>query len=356
MSSSSGDSHLIRYYSKLIETYIQLSLYEEAEATATRVLAVDPSNLIVRLKRGHARRRAGHLAGALADFETVLSIPPKPDTAQALHYDEALRQRDIVVDVLGCSYLELAYAHPSEIAEYNAPSISPSSIEARSGIPLRASLDEPLPTNCRFYNHLGCRRGKKCLFSHAPDTRSIRDDLGKNVCLYHLVGKCKWDSFTCIYSHSKDNLPSEHVMENDTSKVAWWTNPARIETVRQLIEKRDARRKKIHEQIERAKKRNIDNNKKSKKRDNNSDNKDSGDRLPDTNTTAGNRPAYSSSSSNSNCDETLVIDWESDSESEGELQFEDVESPNMDLLSYGIKPWEHEEAKALAVALDNLHT
>lgn len=112
-----------------------------------------------------------------ADFETVLSIPPKPDTAQALHYDEALRQRDIVVDVLGCSYLELAYAHPSEIAEYNAPSISPSSIEARSGIPLRASLDEPLPTNCRFYNHLGCRRGKKCLFSHAPDTRSIRDDL-----------------------------------------------------------------------------------------------------------------------------------------------------------------------------------
>ncbi|KAJ4500899.1 hypothetical protein C8R41DRAFT_360135 [Lentinula lateritia] len=356
MSSSSKDSHLIRYYSKLIETYIQFSLYEEAEATATRVLAVDPSNLIVRLKRGHARRRAGHLVGALADFETVLAIPPKLDTAQALHYDEALRQRDIVVDVLGCSYLELAYAHPSQIAEYNTPSISPSSNEARPGSPLKASLDEPLPTNCRFYNHLGCRRGKKCLFSHAPDARSIRDDLGKNVCLYHLVGKCKWDSFTCIYSHSKDNLPSEYV-KDDISKVAWWTNPARIEAVRQLIEKRDARRKKIHEQIERAKKRNIDNNKKSKKkRDNNSDNKDSGDRLPDTNTTAGNRPADSSSSSNSNCDETLVIDWESDSESEGELQFEDVESPSLDLLSYGIKPWEHEEAKALAVAMDNIHT
>ncbi|KAJ3881077.1 hypothetical protein F5051DRAFT_136590 [Lentinula edodes] len=356
MSSSSKDSHLIRYYSKLIETYIQLSLYEEAEATATRVLAVDPSNLIVRLKRGHARRRAGHLVGALADFETVLSITPKPDTAQALHYDEALRQRDIVVDVLGCSYLELAYAHPSQIAEYSAPSISPSSNEARPANPPKASLDEPLPTNCRFYNHLGCRRGKKCLFSHAPDSRSIRDDLGKNVCLYHLVGKCKWDSFTCIYSHSKDNLPSEYVVEDDISKVAWWTNPARIEAVRQLIEKRDARRKKIHEQIERAKKRNIDNNKKSKKkRDNNPDNKDSGgDRL--TNTTASTRPAHSSSSSNSNCDETLVIDWESDSESEGELQFEDVESPNLDLLSYGIKPWEHEEAKALAVALDNLHT
>ncbi|KAJ3889996.1 hypothetical protein GG344DRAFT_78247 [Lentinula edodes] len=350
MSSSSKDSHLIRYYSKLIETYIQLSLYEEAEATATRVLAVDPSNLIVRLKRGHARRRAGHLVGALADFETVLSITPKPDTAQALHYDEALRQRDIVVDVLGCSYLELAYAHPSQIAEYSAPSISPSSNEARPGNPLKASLDEPLPTNCRFYNHLGCRRGKKCLFSHAPDARSIRDDL--SVCPLPFAAIDP----NALEQGEEHNLPSEYVVEDDISKVAWWTNPARIEAVRQLIEKRDARRKKIHEQIERAKKRNIDNNKKSKKkRDNNPDNKDSGgDRL--TNTTASTRPAHSSSSSNSNCDETLVIDWESDSDSEGELQFEDVESPNLDLLSYGIKPWEHEEAKALAVALDNLHT
>ena len=30
---------------------------------------------------------------------------------------------------------------------------------------------------CRFYNHAGCVRGAECAFSHAPDERSIRDEL-----------------------------------------------------------------------------------------------------------------------------------------------------------------------------------
>ncbi len=30
---------------------------------------------------------------------------------------------------------------------------------------------------CRFYNHGGCNRGNNCAFSHAPDDKSIRDDL-----------------------------------------------------------------------------------------------------------------------------------------------------------------------------------
>ncbi len=30
---------------------------------------------------------------------------------------------------------------------------------------------------CRFYNHEGCARGNACLFSHAPDEKSVRDDL-----------------------------------------------------------------------------------------------------------------------------------------------------------------------------------
>ena len=32
-------------------------------------------------------------------------------------------------------------------------------------------------TACRFYNHGGCNRGKACRFSHAPDGKSVRDDL-----------------------------------------------------------------------------------------------------------------------------------------------------------------------------------
>ncbi|KAJ3760292.1 hypothetical protein EV360DRAFT_68817 [Lentinula raphanica] len=341
MSSSSKDLHLVRYYSKLIETYIQLSLYEEAEATATRVLAVDPSNLIVRLKRGLSRRRLENLAGALVDFEAVLSIPPKPATAELLYHDEALRQRDIVVSMLGYTYTHLSLSFPDKLAGYNAPEIPSLSPSPSSGdsteehtVPLHILLDEPLPTNCRFYNHLGCRRGKKCLYSHAPDARSIRDDLS-------------------------DNLPSEYIIDEDTSKPAWWTDPVRVEAVRELIEKRDARRKKIHEQIERARLRNLEKNgkKKRKKKKNPADKSPAAHDVPLDKKEYANAFSDSLSSTNSNCDETLVFDWESESESEDEVEDGNIDSPTpSDVMSFGTKPWGHEEDKALVVALNNLHT
>jgi hypothetical protein len=30
---------------------------------------------------------------------------------------------------------------------------------------------------CRLYNHDGCTRGNDCRFSHAPDLKSVRDQL-----------------------------------------------------------------------------------------------------------------------------------------------------------------------------------
>jgi len=30
---------------------------------------------------------------------------------------------------------------------------------------------------CRFYNHNGCGKGTECPYSHAPDEKSVRDDL-----------------------------------------------------------------------------------------------------------------------------------------------------------------------------------
>ncbi|KAF9075369.1 hypothetical protein BDP27DRAFT_1314880 [Rhodocollybia butyracea] len=305
MASSAPNSRILRYYSKLVETYIQLSLYEEAEATATRVLTVDPSNstLVVRLKRGHARRRFGNLVGALVDFETVLSYPPKPDTPQVLHHDEALRQRDIVVNALGFSYDQLVLVHASQVAKYNEPAYT----EVSSSLDDKDLLDEPFNSSCRFYNHSGCRR-KKCLFSHAPDARSIRDNRGRNVCLYFLVGRCKWDMFTCIYCHSKDDLPSEYKVEDET-RVAWWDDLERCEVVRDLIVKRDTERKRIHELNELAKQRNTNKSKKKKKKNRSGDSKA---------VTTQNKAA--SSSSQSNGDETLVFEWESESESEDELE------------------------------------
>ena len=36
---------------------------------------------------------------------------------------------------------------------------------------------------------------------------------GRNVCLYYLLGSCKFGGFKCVYSHSKRFLP----------EVGWWT-------------------------------------------------------------------------------------------------------------------------------------
>ncbi|KAL0961190.1 hypothetical protein HGRIS_006159 [Hohenbuehelia grisea] len=61
----------------------------------------------------------------------------------------------------------------------------------------------------KFYNHDGCKKNDSCEYSHAPDLNSIRDKLGKNVCLYSLLRSCKFGPEKCVYSHSQDNLP-EH--------------------------------------------------------------------------------------------------------------------------------------------------
>lgn len=138
--------------------------------------------------------------------------------------------------------------------------------------------------------------------------------------------------FTCIYSHSKDDLAPEYKVD-DTSRPAWWEDPLRREVVSERITERDARRKKLHEQNELAKQRNSKKSKKKKKKNGN----------VDSNANTNKPPA--SSSSHSNGDETLIFEWESDSDGEFEEEFEDVESPDVDLLSYEVKPWEHEVTK-----------
>ncbi|KAI9459565.1 hypothetical protein F5148DRAFT_961781, partial [Russula earlei] len=62
---------------------------------------------------------------------------------------------------------------------------------------------------CRFYNHDGYLCGTRCRLSHAPDYRIVRDRLGRNVCVFLLLGNCKFGDLGCIYSHDKKYLPSE---------------------------------------------------------------------------------------------------------------------------------------------------
>lgn len=32
-------------------------------------------------------------------------------------------------------------------------------------------------TPCKYYNSKGCRNGTRCRYSHAPDAKSVRDEL-----------------------------------------------------------------------------------------------------------------------------------------------------------------------------------
>ncbi|KAF4614612.1 hypothetical protein D9613_003397 [Agrocybe pediades] len=77
---------------------------------------------------------------------------------------------------------------------------------------------------CRFYNHDGCVRGESCLYSHAPDYKSVRDDIGKNVCIDFLLGDCKFGDAKCIYSHDKTYLP-----EN-----GWWKDEEKLRAAKKF--------------------------------------------------------------------------------------------------------------------------
>ncbi|KAG5648800.1 hypothetical protein DXG03_000149 [Asterophora parasitica] len=133
-------------------------------------------------------------ATKLGDY--VLSPPPLDTTSEGEPVDFAFpRYED--------EKLELA--ERSDSSECNHPG---------NGVP------------CRFYNHDGCGRGRECEFSHAPDEKSVRDDLGKNVCLYFLLSACKFGDLKCIYSHSRDALP----------KHGWWNDPVQIKRVKGVLE------------------------------------------------------------------------------------------------------------------------
>lgn len=48
---------------------------------------------------------------------------------------------------------------------------------------------------------------------------------GKNVCIFYLVGNCKFGDEKCNYSHSRDALPPS----------GWWNNPKGIENIAQEL-------------------------------------------------------------------------------------------------------------------------
>ncbi|GLB35584.1 hypothetical protein LshimejAT787_0211490 [Lyophyllum shimeji] len=187
--------------SNLAAAYLKLEEYVGAEVAASTALKYDPRMIKARYRRGLARKGMGQYKAALVDFRTVLEQDPtKNEAREQLKITEAL-------------YLELGdddydyeddsgssddgWPHPDDRPEPESEAESDSSDCRHSG--------NGFP--CRFYNHEGCAKKDSCRYSHAPDEKSERDRLGRNVCIFFLLGTCKFGAAKCVYSHDKSYLP-----------------------------------------------------------------------------------------------------------------------------------------------------
>ncbi|KAG6916896.1 hypothetical protein DXG01_004729 [Tephrocybe rancida] len=201
-------------YSNLAAAYLKLEQYDEAEDAALEALVRDPKMLKARYRRGLARKESGQYTAALADFKAVL----KQDSTRSEARVQLIATQDLRNNY-GDDYADdkeeddLIWPFYDDNPEGFSDTDSDSS-DCRhigSGVP------------CRFYNHGGCTRKDNCRFSHAPDEHSERDKVGRNVCINHLIDKCKFGEAKCVYSHDKTFLP-----------YGWWNNPTTIATLKEL--------------------------------------------------------------------------------------------------------------------------
>ncbi|KAM5541571.1 hypothetical protein V8D89_004761 [Ganoderma adspersum] len=179
--------HLV-YVANLAVCLLKMELWEIAESAATRALVHDPRHVKALYRRALARRGLERFKDALT--ETVRARDPN---ATWLDDPSVRARRDEEI--------------PMEVEDG-----SDSEDFAHTGIGLA----------CKDYNtsDKGCRNGASCRSSHAPDLKSVRDELGRNVCVYWLLGNCRFDAADkCIYAHDMTYLPERR----------WWTDAARLD-------------------------------------------------------------------------------------------------------------------------------
>ncbi|CAK5281064.1 unnamed protein product [Mycena citricolor] len=199
------------YMSNLAATYLKLEDFDMAERAASTALLSDPKMVKARFRRAMARKGASKLLAAKIDLDTVLELQPS--------CFEAALEIDILIDMRDSGVPDLTNIW--EDAEVPLPSDEPcpiiSSDLAKELRALKAERDDEEAERlahvgngipCKHHNLklLGCAKGAGCPYSHAPDERSIADSEGRNVCLYFLMGSCKFGE-GCLYLHSKANLP-----------------------------------------------------------------------------------------------------------------------------------------------------
>ncbi|KZP09236.1 hypothetical protein FIBSPDRAFT_242463 [Athelia psychrophila] len=143
------------------------------------------------------------LKAAMSDFENVLRIDPQ--------CHEARRELAIARELWEEGEGDETGFNTSE-DEAPHPEANPDNDDSEDEHHIGRGAKLLVP--CRFHNHDGCNKGAACDYSHAPDNRSLQDDLGRNVCMRHLIDSCKFGN-TCVYAHTSEFLPDSGLSPSD---------------------------------------------------------------------------------------------------------------------------------------------
>ncbi|KAI0311175.1 hypothetical protein OF83DRAFT_1177837 [Amylostereum chailletii] len=197
------------YLSNIAAAYLKLERFVAAKHYAQRAILHDPTFVKGRYRRGLARKGLNELKAAAIDFSLVLQ--QDPTLAEARAELRETRERLAAGEGEDTSGTESDDAYPHlDHPQMEIASASDSSDFEHEGD------GEP----CRAYNHEGCEEGRDCPRSHAPDIESIRDKLGKNVCLHYVLNHCPRAASTCPYAHTRAYLPKNRWYDDQEKHMA----------------------------------------------------------------------------------------------------------------------------------------
>lgn len=164
--------------------YSDTRRWEEADSAASRALTHDPSHVKARYRRALARRKLcryraaavgqsvipcsmrHHLILSLT-FQDLMYIveQDRKNEAALKELDELRNLPDLDDDEIWPGDEEMDFRFPQDAALLLEESDLEDSTHVGNGV------------QCKFYNRAGCLMGSKCRFMHAPDERSVRDEL-----------------------------------------------------------------------------------------------------------------------------------------------------------------------------------
>ncbi|KAI0641698.1 hypothetical protein C8Q79DRAFT_1014122 [Trametes meyenii] len=191
------------YMANLAAALLKLKQWDLVDSAASRALMHDPIHIKALFRRALSRKELRRFIGAERDLQRVLALDPSNGPARA--------------------ELEVVRAWKREVpnADYPADEEPEDVVELEDESDSEDFKHKGNNTPCKYYNHDGCRHGARCHFRHAPDRKSVRDELGRNVCIYWLFGDCRFGTSKCVYAHDRTYL----------AERGWWADTRRNATV-----------------------------------------------------------------------------------------------------------------------------